>query len=41
METLSYKQMLWHIKQGLTDLDDRNFVDTLFALGKLHKQHYP
>ena len=36
METLSYKQMLWHVKQGLGDLDNRNFVDTVFAIGKLH-----
>lgn len=41
METLEYKQILWHIKQGLGDLDSRNFVDTVFALGKMHKRHYP
>lgn len=32
-----YKQMLKSIKQGLPSLDNRQLVDTLFSLGKLHK----
>ena len=33
-----YKQMLRMIKEGLGNLDNRQLVDTLFSIGKLHKE---
>ena len=32
-----YKMMLKQIKKGVTNLSNRQFVDTLFSIGKLHK----
>ena len=36
-----YKQMLKAIKAKMEELDNRQLVDTLFSLGKLHKDRIP
>jgi predicted NAD-dependent protein-ADP-ribosyltransferase YbiA (DUF1768 family) len=36
-DRLEYKQMLLQIRKGLKELNDRQLVDTFFAIGKLHK----
>lgn len=33
-----YKQMLKAIKANMQELDNRQLVDTLFSIGKLHKE---
>ena len=33
--------MLRSIKNGLEHLDNRQFVDTVFSIGKLHKRQLP
>jgi mannitol/fructose-specific phosphotransferase system IIA component (Ntr-type) len=34
---VEYKGMLRQIKEGLDFLDNKQFIDTIFSLGKLHK----
>ena len=36
-----YKMMLKQIKKGLANLSTRQFVDTLFSIGKMHKKQLP
>ena len=35
---IEYKQMIRSVKDGLGSLSDKYLVDTVFALGKLHKE---
>lgn len=35
---IEYKQMIRSVKDGLSSLSDKYLVDTVFALGKLHKE---
>lgn len=36
MRTKPYKAMLRRVKQNVTELDDKNLVDTLYAVGMIH-----
>jgi hypothetical protein len=36
-----YKQMLHQVRKGLQDLSNRQLVDTVFAIGKLHQSQTP
>ena len=36
-----YKMMLKQVKKGLANLSNRQFVDTFFSIGKMHKNQLP